>query len=40
MKGESVFRSITASLLVTAAAISGYHRRGAEQAGGKRYAVA
>jgi hypothetical protein len=33
MKRESVFRSITAALLVTAAAISGYHHR-AEQAGG------
>ena len=26
MKSESVYRSITAALLVTAAAISGYHR--------------
>ncbi len=35
MKRESVFRSITAVLLVTAAAISGYHRHRAEQAGGE-----
>jgi protein-S-isoprenylcysteine O-methyltransferase Ste14 len=35
MKRESVFRSITATLLVTAAAISGYHRHRAEQAGGE-----
>ena len=35
MKRESVFRSITATLLVTAAAISGYHRHRAEQVGGE-----
>src|SRR5215216_1671982 len=35
MKRESVFRSITAALLVTAAAISVYHRHRAEQAGGE-----
>jgi protein-S-isoprenylcysteine O-methyltransferase Ste14 len=33
MRRESVFRSITAALLVTAAAISFYHRHRAEQAG-------
>ena len=33
MRRESVFRSITAALLVTAAAISVYHRHRAEQAG-------
>jgi protein-S-isoprenylcysteine O-methyltransferase Ste14 len=34
MKRESIFRGITAALLVTAAAISGYHRHRAMQAGG------
>jgi len=33
MRRESIFRSVTAALLVTAAAISGYHRHRAEQAG-------
>jgi protein-S-isoprenylcysteine O-methyltransferase Ste14 len=33
MRRESVFRTITAALLVTAAAISFYHRHRAEQAG-------
>jgi len=33
MRRESVFRSITAVLLVTAAVISGYHRHKAEKAG-------
>jgi protein-S-isoprenylcysteine O-methyltransferase Ste14 len=33
MRRESIFRSVTAALLVTAAAISGYHRHKAEQAG-------
>ena len=33
MKRESVFSSITAALLLTAVAISGYHRHRAEQAG-------
>jgi hypothetical protein len=37
MKSESVYRSITAALLVTAAAISGYHRHRAEQAGGEGF---
>jgi protein-S-isoprenylcysteine O-methyltransferase Ste14 len=35
MKRESVFRSITAALLVAAATISGYHRHSAEHAGGE-----
>jgi hypothetical protein len=39
MKRESVFRSITAALLVTAAAISGYHRHRAEQAGGEEISL-
>lgn len=39
MKRESVFRSITATLLVTAAAISGYHRHRAEQAGGEEVSL-
>jgi protein-S-isoprenylcysteine O-methyltransferase Ste14 len=39
MKRESVFRSITAALLVTAAAISVYHRHGAEQAGGEEISL-
>ena len=39
MKRESVFRSITAVLLVTAAAISGYHRHRAEQAGGEEISL-
>jgi protein-S-isoprenylcysteine O-methyltransferase Ste14 len=33
MRRESIFRSVTAALLITAAAISGYHRHRAEQAG-------
>jgi protein-S-isoprenylcysteine O-methyltransferase Ste14 len=33
MRRESIFGSVTAALLVTAAAISGYHRHRAEQAG-------
>jgi protein-S-isoprenylcysteine O-methyltransferase Ste14 len=33
MRRESIFRSVTAVLLVTAAAISGYRRHRAEQAG-------
>jgi protein-S-isoprenylcysteine O-methyltransferase Ste14 len=33
MRRDSIFRSITAALLATAAAISGYHRHRAEQAG-------
>ena len=33
MKEESVFRSITAALLIAAVAISGYHRHRAKQAG-------
>lgn len=33
MKRESVFRSITAALLIAAVAISGYHRHRAKQAG-------
>jgi protein-S-isoprenylcysteine O-methyltransferase Ste14 len=33
MRRESIFRSVPAALLVTAAAISGYHRHRAEQAG-------
>jgi protein-S-isoprenylcysteine O-methyltransferase Ste14 len=39
MKRESVFRSITAALLVTAAAISVYHRHRAEQAGGEEISL-
>jgi protein-S-isoprenylcysteine O-methyltransferase Ste14 len=39
MKRESVFGSITAALLVTAAAISGYHRHRAEQAGGEEISL-
>jgi protein-S-isoprenylcysteine O-methyltransferase Ste14 len=39
MRRESIFRSITAVLLVTAAAISGYHRHRAEQAGGKEISL-
>jgi protein-S-isoprenylcysteine O-methyltransferase Ste14 len=35
VKRESVFRSITAALLVAAATISGYHRHRAEHAGGE-----
>src|SRR5919112_960044 len=35
MKRESVFRSITAALLVTNVAISAYHRHRAERAGGE-----
>jgi protein-S-isoprenylcysteine O-methyltransferase Ste14 len=33
MRRESIFRSVTAALLITAAAISGYHPHRAEQAG-------
>ncbi|HEY6713422.1 MAG TPA: isoprenylcysteine carboxylmethyltransferase family protein [Rubrobacter sp.] len=39
MKSESAFRSITAALLVTAAAISGYHRHRAEQARGEEISL-
>ena len=39
MKRESIFRSITAALLVTAAAISVYHRHRAEQAGGEEISL-
>ena len=37
MKSESVYRSIIAALLVTAAAISGYHCHRAAQAGGEGF---
>ena len=33
MKEESVFRGITAALIVAALSISGYHRHKAEQGG-------
>src|SRR5215211_7389990 len=39
MKSESVYRSMTAALLVTAAAISGYHRHRAEQGGGEEISL-
>ena len=35
MKSESVFRGITAALLVSAASTSIYHRHKAEQAGSR-----
>ena len=39
MKSETVFRSITAALLASAAAISIYHRHKAEKAGGEEISL-